>query len=98
VTKDKKFVTARHSLQSIWKVGIAGREQKEMVINSLADRYIHCRTEKNYTLIRYDIIQGLMNLYMETCDEEIKTIALDLIHKEEDPKYQKKYAAVWKKC
>ena len=38
VTKDKKFVTARHSLQSIWKVGLAGPEQKEMVINHLVDR------------------------------------------------------------
>ena len=29
VTKDEKFVTARHSLQSIWKVGLAGEEQKD---------------------------------------------------------------------
>jgi hypothetical protein len=42
VTKDKKFVTARHSLQSIWKVGLAGTEQKEMVLKSLVDRFINC--------------------------------------------------------
>ena len=29
VTKDEKFVTARHSLQSIWKVGIAGKPKKK---------------------------------------------------------------------
>lgn len=29
VTKDSKFVTARHSLQSIWKVGLAGPKQKK---------------------------------------------------------------------
>ena len=48
---------ARHTLQSIWKVGLAGTEQKEIVIKSLVDRYIHCVDEKNSTLIRFDIIQ-----------------------------------------
>ncbi|GAB3057438.1 hypothetical protein GCM10027286_21440 [Virgibacillus ainsalahensis] len=38
VTKDEKFVTARHSLQSIWRVGLSGKEQKEMVIEHLASR------------------------------------------------------------
>ncbi|MFY0780464.1 hypothetical protein AB1K18_09175 [Peribacillus simplex] len=96
VTKDKKFVTARHSLQSIWKIGLAGNEQKERVIKSLVDRFINCVHEKNYTLIRFDIIQGLRNLFNEIKDNEIKKIALDLIEKEEDSKYQKKYATVWK--
>ena len=36
VTKDPKFVTARHSLQSIWQVGLAGKEQKELVINHIS--------------------------------------------------------------
>ncbi|SER57182.1 hypothetical protein [Psychrobacillus sp. OK032] len=98
VTKDPKFVTARHSLQSIWKVAIAGQEQKEMVIKSLVDRFENGTDEKNYTLIRFDIIQGLRNLYGETNDEEVKQIALDLIEKEIDPKYKKKYASVWKKA
>lgn len=98
VTKDKKFVTARHSLQSIWKIGLAGAEQKEMVINYLNGRFVNCGEEKNYTLIRYDIIQDLRNLYNEINDEEIKQTALELIEKEEDPKYRKKYATIWKKA
>jgi hypothetical protein len=97
VTKDKKFVTARHSLQSVWKIGLAGTEQKEMVIKHLVDRFIDCRNEKNYTLIRFDIIQGLKNLYDEGKDEEIKHKALDLIQVEEDSKYQKKYMAIWRR-
>ncbi|MCT8138045.1 hypothetical protein H1D32_09910 [Anaerobacillus sp. CMMVII] len=97
VTKDKKFVTARHSLQSIWKVGLAGAKQKEMLIQSLTDRFLHCLDEKNYTLVRFDIIQGLRNLFDQTKDETVKLVALDLIEKEEDPKYKKKYATVWKK-
>lgn len=96
VSFDKKFVTARHTLQSIWKIGLAGEEQKNMVLNQFVDRYINCLPEKNYTLIRFDIIQGLRNLYDAMKDEEIKEIALELIGKEEDPKYKKKFSSVWK--
>lgn len=96
VTKDPKFVTARHSLQSIWKVGLAGAVQKEMVVNQLAKRFIHCIDEKNYTLIRFDIIEGFRHLYDQLKEAEIRERALDLIEKEEDSKYKKKYASVWK--
>ena len=96
VTKDPKFVTARHSLQSIWRVGLAGDEQQELLINHLTDRFRNCAEEKNYTLVRYDIILGLKNLYDETKNLEIKQESLDLIATEEDSKYKKKYAAVWK--
>ena len=79
VTKDPRFVTARHSLQSIWKVGLAGEEQKEMVMNHIVDRFQNGADEKHYTLIRFDMIQGLKNLYDELKDEEIKQTAMDLI-------------------
>jgi len=97
VTKDHKFVTARHSLQAIWRIGLAGDEQKKMVIEALVERFLTCDNEKNDTLIRFDIIQGLRNLYDELKEEEIKQLALDLIEKEEDSKYKKKYVTVWKK-
>lgn len=96
VTKDPKFVTARHSLQSIWRVGLAGKEQKEMVIRHFVDRFQNGSGEKNYTLIRFDMIKGLKNLYDELKDEEIKQKALELIETEENSKYQKKYMSVWK--
>jgi RecB family endonuclease NucS len=95
VTKDEKFVTARHTLQSIWKVGMEKKMQKT-VVEALADWFKNCITEKNWTLIRYDIIQDLRNLYDEVKDEQIKQKALELIETEEDPKYKKKYANVWK--
>ncbi|MFC0470406.1 hypothetical protein ACFFHM_07690 [Halalkalibacter kiskunsagensis] len=98
VTKDEKFVTARHSLQSIWKVGLAGQKQKEVVINHLIERFTTCMDEKNYTLVRFDIIQCLRNLYDQEKDESLKQKALDLIEKEEDSKYRKKYATLWKKA
>lgn len=94
-TKDEKFVTARHTLQSIWKVGREKKMQK-IVVDGLADWFRNCITEKNCTLIRYDIIQDLRNLYDEVKDGKIKEKALELIETEEDAKYKKKYASVWK--
>ncbi|MBO0589654.1 hypothetical protein [Sporosarcina sp. E16_8] len=96
VTKDPKFVTARHSLQSIWKVGLAGKEQKELVLNHIVDRFHNDVHEKHHTLIRFDMIQGLKNLYDVLNNEEIKQLALDLIGVEEDIKYHKKYMTIWK--
>ena len=94
VTRDEKFVTARHTLQSIWKVGLEKKLHKT-VVNALADWFKHCTVHKNRTLIRYDIIQDFRNLYNELKDEKIKQKALELIEMEEDAKYKKKYASVW---
>ena len=96
VTKDERFVTARHCLQSIWKVGASGKKIQRTVVDAFAERFRDCVEEKNCTLIRYDIIQGLKNLYNEVKDETIKEKALELIETEEDLKYRKKYASVWK--
>lgn len=96
VTKDEKFVTARHCLQSIWKVGLAGKNQQVMVVKGLEKWYRECVEEKNRSLIRYDILVGLKNLYEATASSEIKEKALELIELEKDLKYKKKYASVWK--
>ena len=96
VTKDERFVTARHCLQNIWKAGASGKKMQKAVVDAFADRFQGCTAEKNCTLIRYDIIVGLKNLYDEVKDEKIKQKALELIEIEEDPKYRKKYASVWK--
>ena len=97
VTKDERFVTARHCLQSLWKIGLAGKKQQQLVMNGLEKRFHECVTEKNCTLIRYDIIVDLRNLYDVTTFSEIKEKALELIELEQDLKYKKKYATVWKK-
>jgi hypothetical protein len=96
VTKDERFVTARHCLQAIWKVGVTGKQQQKLVVEGLETRFKECISEKNCTLIRYDIIQDLKNLYDEIKDETIREKALELIELEEDLKYRKKYARVWK--
>jgi hypothetical protein len=97
VTRDEKFVTARHCLQSLWKVGLAGKKQQKLVVDGLEMRFHECISEKNCTLIRYDIIVGLRNLYNAATSNEIKEKALELIDLEQDLKYKKKYATVWKK-
>ena len=97
VTKDERFVTARHCLQSLWKVGLAGRKQEQLVMKGLEARFQDCISEKNCTLIRFDIIQDLRNLYDAAGNDKIKENALALIETETDLKYRKKYAGVWKK-
>lgn len=96
VTKDERFVTARHCLQALWQVGLAGAAQKQLVLDGFAQRFHECETEKNGTLIRYDISQGLWNLYAATADEAVRERALALLETEADPKYRRKYAALWK--
>ena len=96
VTKDERFVTARHCLQNLWKVGVAGKEQQALVVSGLAKRFKECISEKNCTLIRYDIIVNLRQIYDAVNDETVKATALQLIETETDLKYKKKYAGVWK--
>jgi hypothetical protein len=76
---------------------LAGKQQKEILLNGLAERFGNCLQEKNCTLIRFDIIEGLRKLYDKETDETVKQKALELIETEEDLKYRKKYAAVWRK-
>ena len=97
VTKDERFVTARHCMQSLWKVGVAGNKQKKIYMEGLERRFRECITEKNCSLIRYDILQSMRNVYDVVKDEEVKEKALELIETEEDLKYRKKYASLWKK-
>src|SRR5215469_13387733 len=90
VTKDERFVTARHCLQSLWKVGAAGEKQQQKVVDGLTGRFNECITEKNTTLIRYDIIEDLRKLYDVVKDDTVRERALELIETEEDVKYRKK--------
>ena len=66
------------------------------MVDGLASRFEDCAAEKNCTLIRFDIIQGLGKLYDQVKDETIREKALELIATEADLKYRKKYASVWK--
>jgi len=96
VTHDERFVTARHALLATWKIAAAGKKHQQLVVERLAKRFRSCTAEKNCTLIRYDIIKVLRDLYDEVADERVKEEALALIATEQDLKYRKKYAGLWK--
>jgi len=96
VTKDERFVTARHCMQALWKVGVAGKKQQKIYMDGLERRFKECITEKNCTLIRYDILQSMWNAYDVVKYEKIRVKAVELIETEEDLKYRKKYASLWR--
>lgn len=97
VTRDERFVTARHCMQSLWKVAVVGKKQQAMYMDGLSKRFKECVTEKNGKLIRYDILVSMRNVYNEVGDESIRERAQALIASEKDVKNQKKCAGVWKK-
>jgi hypothetical protein len=96
VTRDERFVTARHCMKALWKVGAAGQKQRALLVDGLTGRFKECAKEKNCTLIRYDIMQSLRNVYDAAKDESIRERAFRLIETEPDQKYRKKYATVWR--
>ena len=97
VTRDERFVTARHTLLALWKIGVVGPRQRKLLLDGLDRRFRECIREKNCTLIRFDIIQDLRELYDAVKDEQVKAKALAWIETERDLKHRKKYAAVWRR-
>lgn len=95
-TKDEKFVTARHSLLALWRVGIVDPDLTKRTLAGLEKRYRECDEEKNATLIRYDICCVLRKIHDRIGDSGIPQRAKKLIDLETDPKYRKKYLGEWK--
>jgi hypothetical protein len=96
VTRGERFVTARHCLQSPWKVGAAGQAQRRSLVDGLSRRFAECASEKNCTFIRYDIVQALRKMHDAAPDEALRRTAQALMETEPDPMYRKKYAGAWK--
>lgn len=96
VVRDDRFVTARHALQGMWKVGAAGDRLRALLLAALEARFREASSEKNGTLVRSDIIQCLRDLSDAVGDPAIERLALGLIELEDDPTYRKKYVATWR--
>lgn len=96
VTRDERFVTARHCLQALWKVGVVRKPQQELLLRALENRFQECITHKNCTLIRFDILEVLQKVFDIVGNDEIKVLAVRLIETEPDLKYRKKYNTLWK--
>jgi len=96
VMTDEKTVTARHTLQSIWRVGLAGEERRTLVLNALTKRFHESTDEKNGSLVRTDVIAALGRLFHATGHPSIEARAETLIASEADEKTRKKQRAAWK--
>jgi hypothetical protein len=90
VTRDERFVTARHCLQSLWKLGVIGQAQRDAYRQALATRFATAGDEKNGTLVRSDIVESLRRVYDATGDQAIHDTAGQLIDTEPDEKYRRK--------
>lgn len=82
VTFIEPYALARKSLQAIWKIGTAGKVQRELVIAQLVNRYINCLDEQYCQEIRLDIIESLHKLFKATGDKRIEEIAKSLIEQQ----------------
>lgn len=96
VTKDPRFVTARHTLRSLWKIGLAGEKQRRALLEALRSRYRDSFEEKNGTLVRSDLVESLRRLHDAVGDEAVSALAQEIIAAEPDEKYRKKYAKFWR--
>jgi hypothetical protein len=95
-TKDDKFITSRQCTQNIWKVAAANKSNREKVLKHLEKRFMECTNEKHFNLLRQDIIQSMLALYKVEKDDALLTRVQVLIAKEQEPKYQKQYKALFK--
>jgi len=98
VMRDDKTVTARHALQSIWRVGLAGKARQKQVVDALAKRFSECASEKNGSLVRTDVITSLGWLLRAVGDPAIESRVETLIASETDPGSQRKQRACWRKA
>jgi hypothetical protein len=96
LTNDEKFVTSRQCIQNLWKVAVTSTSLKKKVVDHLIAQYKNCTNDKHYNLIRLDIHQSLRNICDQSLDSGIRSKALELIEMEEEPKFRKRYAAIWK--
>jgi hypothetical protein len=96
VTHDDKFVTARHIVQSLWKIGVGDPKLRSVLLGRIARRFAIAAAEKNGTLVRYDLLVGMKHLFDASADDAVRELALALVAQEGDEKYRSKYRTVWK--
>jgi hypothetical protein len=98
VMQDESFVVARHTLQSLWRIGLAGQAQRTLVLEALCARFRDCDGKKNASLVRTDVIACLRRLADAVGDDgAIEKQAAILMDAEPDEKQQKKQRAAWRK-
>jgi hypothetical protein len=98
VMNDEKPVTARHTLQSIWRVGLAGTERQALVVEALQKRFREAEDDKRGALVRTDVVTALGRLHQATGAEMVEAGAHALMESEPDERSRKKQRAGWRKA
>ena len=97
VMRDERFVTARHTVQSLWRAGVPSDKHAAQISVALQKRYRDCVTHKNAALIRTDIIEAMVKLGHAVGRDKVELDVDRLLATESDPKARKKQLAVWRK-
>ncbi len=96
VTADERITTARHALQSFWKIAIVDVASRERVNEVLSERFERSFAEENGTLLRYDIHGVLRKVFDHTSDAKLVELATSWLERETDEKSRRKSRTVWK--
>lgn len=95
-TRDNKFVTSRKCLQYVWKLAVVNTPARKIVVAHLEKQYESCIEGKHYNLIRQDIIYSLRQIVDHDGDGGLLTLANELVKKEKEEKYRKRYETILK--
>jgi hypothetical protein len=94
---DRKVgVTARHALQSIWRVGLAGPDRVELVLEALTKRFREGSSDKHPALVRTDVVASLGNLFRSTGDPRVVARVEKLLATERGEAARSRQRAAWK--
>jgi hypothetical protein len=97
VMRDERFVTARHTIQSLWRAGIPTSKHTAAVVRALTRLYGDCPAHKNAALIRCDLVETLAKLGDAVGRERIEKSVDQLLSSETDAKACKKQLAIWRR-
>jgi hypothetical protein len=95
-TYDERFVTARHVLSEMWRVGLTEASARGALVDKLAERSANATSERNAALVRYDIVCCLRGLFAETADSKVQQSAAALIAGEIEPSTAAKMRRAWR--
>jgi hypothetical protein len=96
VMRDPKTVTARHTLQSIWRVGLAGPDRIELVMDALTKRFRECASDKHPALVRTDVVASLGHLFRSTGDPRVVACVEQLLAIEKGKPARARQRATWR--
>lgn len=87
---DEKFITSRQCIQNIWKIAIINNRYKEKILSSLEQIYYESRHTQHNNLIKPDVINSLVCIYLHHKDHSVLDKAKALINEENDNKLKAK--------